>query len=119
MHIPVRLGFVGKSGPLPLTLDGENAKGPDERVLELTNTEERFVFVDVAEEPLLSAGRGFSAPVVFQVPTKRAAQAELMARDSDAFNRWEAGQALATDVLKEMAAHGAAADPIYVAAAGE
>ena len=119
MHIPVRLGFVGKSGALPLTLEGENAKGPNERVLELTNAEERFVFVDVAEEPLLSVGRGFSAPVVFKVPATRAAQAELMARDSDAFNRWEAGQALATDVLKEMATHGTAADPIYVASAGE
>jgi aminopeptidase N len=119
MHVPVRLGFVGKSGALPLTLEGENAKGPDERVLELTDAQERFVFVDVAEEPLLSVGRGFSAPAVFKVPTSRSAHAQLMARDSDAFNRWEAGQALATDVLKDMAARGADADPVYVAAAGE
>ena len=63
MHIPVRLGLVGTSGgALPLTLEGENATGPDERVLELTRAEQRFVFVDVAEEPLLSLGRGFSAP---------------------------------------------------------
>jgi aminopeptidase N len=119
MHIPVRLGFVGKHGALPLTLEGENAKGPEERVLELTSPEERFVFVDVAEEPLLSIGRGFSAPAVFKVPTSRKAHAQLMARDSDAFNRWEAGQALAADVLKEMAAHGTKADSTYVAACGE
>ena len=119
MHVPVRLGLVGRSGSLPLTLEGENAKGPDERVLELTDTETHFTFVDVAEEPLLSVGRGFSAPAVFKVPTGRKANAQLMARDSDAFNRWEAGQALATDVLKEMASGSAAADPTYVAAIGE
>jgi aminopeptidase N len=119
MHIPVRIGFVGSNGALPLTLEGENAKGPDERVLELTHERERFVFVDVAEEPLLSIGRGFSAPAVFKVPTSRNAHAQLMARDSDAFNRWEAGQALATDVLKDMASKGGAADPVYVDAIGE
>ena len=119
MHIPVRLGLVGRSGSLPLTLEGENAKGPDERVLELTDTQTRFTFVDVAEEPLLSVGRGFSAPAVFKVPTGRKANAQLMARDSDAFNRWEAGQSLATDVLKEMASGKAQADPTYVTAIGE
>ncbi len=74
MQIPVTLGLVGKSGAaLPLTLEGENAAGPEERVLELTEAQQRFVFVDVAEEPLLShrAG-GFSAPVHFKTPTSRA-----------------------------------------------
>jgi aminopeptidase N len=119
MHVPVRLSLVGGSGSLPLTLEGENAKGPDERVLELTDAQQRFTFVDVAEEPLLSIGRGFSAPAVFKVPTSRKAHAQLMARDSDAFNRWEAGQALATDVLKEMASGKGGADPTYVTAIGE
>ncbi|HWY61002.1 MAG TPA: aminopeptidase N, partial [Rhizomicrobium sp.] len=33
MHIPVRIGLVGKSGAhLPLTLEGENAAGPETRV---------------------------------------------------------------------------------------
>ena len=108
MHIPVRLGFVGSQGALPLTLEGENAKGPNERVLELTKPEERFVFVDVAEQPLLSVGRGFSAPAVFKVPIDRKSHATLMGRDADSFNRWEAGQALATDILKEMASNAAA-----------
>ncbi|MBV9991815.1 MAG: aminopeptidase N [Alphaproteobacteria bacterium] len=118
MHIPVRLGFVGKAGAIPLTLEGENARGPDERVLELTEAETRFVFVDVAEEPLLSIGRGFSAPAVFKLPAGRKARAQLMARDADAFNRWEAGQALATEVLKEMAAGKAEPDPVHIEAIG-
>jgi aminopeptidase N len=120
MHIPVRLGFVGSRGAMPLTLEGENAKGPNERVLELTEAEQKFVFVDVTEEPLLSVGRGFSAPVVFKVPTDRKSHATLMGRDADAFNRWEAGQALATDILKEIASNPSATpDPAYITAIGE
>jgi aminopeptidase N len=125
MHIPVRLGFVGQSGrALPLTLEGENATGPEERVLELTDGEQRFVFVDVPEEPLLSIGRRFSAPVHFKTPTDRKGRAALMRRDADAFNRWEASQALATDVLLEMAraaqsGRAPQADAIYVEAIGE
>jgi aminopeptidase N len=125
MPIPVRLGFVAKDGrALPLTLQGENVEGSDERVLELTRSEETFVFVNVPEEALPSIGRGFSAPANFKVPLDRKARAALMGRDSDAFNRWEAGQTLATDVLLDMAdkaKDGAlpAADKTYLDAIGE
>jgi len=121
LHIPVRLGFVGAGGrALPLTLEGENASGPDERVLELTKPEQRFVFVDVAEPPLLSIGRGFSAPANVKTSIDCKGRAALMAHDSDPFNRWESGQTLATEVLLEMAQGGQSTpDPIYLAAIGE
>ncbi len=125
MQIPVRLGFVASDGhALPLTLQGENVAGPDERVLELTKAEETFVFVDVPEAPLLSIGRGFSAPAKFQQPLTRSARAALMGRDADAFNRWEAGQALATEILLDMAdsakaGAAPATDTIYLDAIGE
>jgi aminopeptidase N len=116
MHIPVRLGLVGASGrALPLTLEGENATGPEERVLELTEAEHRFVFVNVEEEPLLSAGRGFSAPAIFKVPHTPHERVALMANDPDPFNRWEAGQAAARTAMLEMIA-GAAPDPLYIEA---
>ena len=103
MHIPVRLGLVGKSGnPLPLTLDGENETGPETRVIELTEAEQRFVFVNVAEAPLLSLGRGFSAPAIFKTQSTRRDRAVLMGKDSDAFNRWEAGQTLAAEIMLEV-----------------
>jgi len=102
MVIPVRLGLLGSQGPQPLTLEGENATGPDERVLELDTAEKTFTFVGVEEPPLLSLGRHFSAPVHFKVPVDRNSLAALMGRDTDSFNRWEAGQALATDILKQM-----------------
>jgi len=103
MLVPVRIGLVGgNGGALPLTLEGENSTGPDERVLEFTQAEQTFVFVDIAEAPLLSVGRALSAPVHFKVPLDRKARAALMGRDSDAFNRWESGQALATEILLDM-----------------
>jgi aminopeptidase N len=121
MHVPVRIGLVGKSGaPLPLTLDGENANGPETRVLELTEAFQRFTFVDVAEEPLLSLGRGFSAPVVFRTPHGRHDRATLMGKDSDSFNRWEAGQILAAEIMLEVAGKARAdADTSYIGAIGD
>ncbi|MGO8713194.1 MAG: aminopeptidase N [Rhizomicrobium sp.] len=125
MHVPVRLGFVAADGrALPLTLQGENVTGPDERVLELTKAEETFVFTDATEAPLISIGRGFSAPVNFKSPLTRQARAALMGRDADPFNRWEAGQALATDILLGMADSAKAGavpatDTVYLQAIGE
>jgi aminopeptidase N len=51
---------------------------------------------------LLSLGRRFSAPAHFKTQTSRAGRAKLMALDGDDFNRWEAGQTLATEILSEM-----------------
>jgi aminopeptidase N len=125
MHIPLALGLVGKAGgaPLRLTLEGENAPGPQERVVELTREEERFVFTGIHEEPVVSLGRGFSAPVVLKSKMDAATRAFLMRRDTDSFNRWEAGQQLSTDILLAMirdiqAGRAAAPDPVYIEAIG-
>jgi aminopeptidase N len=121
LHIPVRLGLVGASGTaLPLTLEGENDNGPETRVLELRENFQRFVFAGVREEPLLSLGRGFSAPAIFKTPHTRHERAVLMGKDSDAFNRWEAGQVLAADIMLDVAVPGASGDSAdYVAAIGD
>jgi aminopeptidase N len=120
MPVPVRLGLVGKSGrALPLTLEGENAPGPDERVLELSHPQQTFTFVGVDEEPLLSVGRRFSAPATFKVRQSAEDRATLMARDPDSFNRWEAGQAAARDTMLDIIAGRATSpDAHYVTAIG-
>lgn len=104
MHIPLSLGLVGKGSgkALPLTLSGENAQGPVERVLEITQARQQFVFTGISEEPALSLARNFSAPVVLKNETDAKTRAFLMGKDSDSFNRWEAGQQLATDILLAM-----------------
>lgn len=124
MVIPVRLGLLGRNGALALTLEGENATGPEERVLELNEAEQTFTFVNVEEEPLLSLGRRFSAPVHFKVPVNRRSLATLMGRDTDGFNRWEAGQTLSSDVLRQMAGEaargaGPKTDQTYIEAIGQ
>ncbi|MDE2500753.1 MAG: aminopeptidase N [Alphaproteobacteria bacterium] len=121
MHIPVRLGLLGKTGrALPLTLEGENAQGPNERVLELSDAEQTFTFVGVDEAPLLSVGRGFSAPATFKVTQSGWERAALMAHDPDSFNRWEAGQTAArTTMLDVISGKVSGPDPLYVEAVGE
>lgn len=105
MLIPLRLGLVGAASgrALPVALEGENARGPLERVIELCGHEQTFVFTDIAESPLISLGRGFSAPVHVRTSLSRQQRAVLMAHDPDDFNRWEAGHALACDVMLTMA----------------
>jgi aminopeptidase N len=117
MHIPVRIGLIGKNGDsLPLILEGENQTGPESRVLELQAAHQSFTFVDVAEPPLLSLGQGFSAPAIFKAPHSRKDRATLMGRDRDDFNRWEAGQALAAEIMLDNATKAASGD--YIAALG-
>jgi len=92
-------------------------------VLELTAPESRFVFTGVNEEPVLSIGRNFSAPVVIRTAADARTHAFLMSRDTDAFSRWEAGQQLSTDVLLAMIrdiqlGRPARADSIYIEAMG-
>ncbi|MEI9995333.1 MAG: aminopeptidase N [Rhizomicrobium sp.] len=107
LHVPVRLGFIGQNGnPMPLTLEGESRTGPDERVLELTQSEQTFRFVDVAQKPLVSLGRGFSAPANFVTGFTPEELAFQMKADHDDFNRWEAAQKLATGILLNAAANG-------------
>jgi aminopeptidase N len=103
LHIPVRIGLLGSDGrDLPLRMAGEGAEcARSERVLELVEEERRFAFVDVAERPVPSLLRNFSAPVKLLVERSRDELAFLMAHDSDAFNRWEAGQELAKSLLLE------------------
>ncbi|CAM3603515.1 aminopeptidase N [Halomonas lysinitropha] len=106
LHIPVRLGLVGtKSGrDLPLTLEGESL-GSD-AVIHLREEEQEFLFTDVSEAPVPSLLRGFSAPVKLHFPYAREDLAFLQARDSDGFNRWDAGQRLALLALDDLiAAH--------------
>jgi aminopeptidase N len=95
-HIPVAIGLLdGQGKDMPLLLNGHSGQ-PTTLVLELTATQQTFHFTKVAEKPVPSLLRNFSAPVVLEYDYSDDDLAFLMAHDSDAFNRWEAGQRLAT-----------------------
>jgi aminopeptidase N len=112
-HIPVRMGLVGADGgDLPLQLDGENQPGDSTRVLNLTGETQSFTFVNVNERPVPSIGRGFSAPVKLNLKLDDADRAFLMGRDSDLFNRWDAGQQLSQAHLLKLAAASAGGAPM-------
>jgi aminopeptidase N len=100
LHIPLAVGLIAPDGSeVPLRLAGESAPAGTDRVLSVTESEERFVFEDVPAQPVPSLLRRFSAPVVLDFPYGEAELTHLMAHDADPFNRWEAGQRLATGLL--------------------
>ncbi len=98
--IPVAMGLVGGKGDLPLY--GEGLNGETHAVLEVTGPEQTFVFDKVAERPVPSLLRNFSAPVKWHFPYSRDELLFLMARDSDGFNRWDACNQLAVSMLEDM-----------------
>ena len=101
--IPVALGLLDANGhELPLRLSDESQPVGTSRVLAVTEAEQTFTFVDIAEQPLPSLLRGFSAPVKLSFPYTRDQLMFLMQHDTDGFNRWNAGQQLSVQVLQEM-----------------
>jgi aminopeptidase N len=123
--IPVSMGLLGSKGQdLPLQLEGEAEAQGTSRVLQLVEAEQSFVFQNVAERPVPSLCRGFSAPVRLRFERSREELAFLMAHDSDSFNRWNAGQTLAGQILLELTAAAQAGgelslDPLFVEACGK
>ncbi|MFK8399260.1 aminopeptidase N [Pseudomonas sp. BGr12] len=101
--IPVQMGLIDKLGnALSLRLQGEEHAHGSDRVLQVTEAEQSFTFVGLAEKPLPSLLRGFSAPVKLSFPYNRDQLMFLMQHDEDGFNRWEAGQQLSVQVLQEL-----------------
>jgi aminopeptidase N len=84
--------------------EGQIRSAATTRVLELTEAKQSFVFTDVQHPPIPSLLRHFSAPVVMNFDYSDDQLAFLLAHDSDPFNRWEAGQRLATRRLLSLAA---------------
>jgi len=109
LHIPFALGLVGPDGmDIELLLEGEEpgdqrASGQQNkeitRVLSLQEPRQSFVFVNVPAAPVPSLLRNFSAPVIVKYGFSDADLTHLMAHDANAFNRWEAGQRLALELI--------------------
>ena len=105
LHIPIAVGLIGPDGDdLPLQLVGESSKIAGTRVLDLTEPEQTFTFENIDEEPVPSVLRGFSAPCIVEGEIPKAHLLHRLSKDSDGFNRWDAGQTLALQCLQEMVA---------------
>jgi len=103
--IPISVGLVGPDGKdLVLTSVEEGGQVTDigqvtTHVLKLTKWNQTFTFKDVAVKPIPSVLRDFSAPVKLVTEQSDDELKFLLANDSDAFNRWEAGQRLVTRLI--------------------
>ncbi|MEY2874948.1 MAG: hypothetical protein RLZZ373_2319 [Pseudomonadota bacterium] len=84
--IPVAMGLLGA--------DGQPVAGTD-RVLVLDSASQSWTFTGLSAAPVPSLLRGFSAPVLLDWAAGEAELFTLLGHDTDAFNRWEAGQRLA------------------------
>ncbi len=100
LHIPLGIGLVAADGE-DIALDLEGVGVLNEPMLELKQQKQTFRFRNVAKRPVLSLNRGFSAPVQTTANTSPDDQLFLMERDSDSFNRWEAGQTRARALILE------------------
>ena len=105
LHIPVAAALLDSEGG---TISARRpADGPDEAtewILELTEAEQTFEFESVGTRPIPSLLRNYSAPVRLKIERDRETLAFLMAHETDAFNRWDAGHTLASQLLLELAA---------------
>lgn len=90
-HMPIKVGLVGSSGADLL-----------EKVLELKAESQDFIFENIAEKPIASVNRGFSAPVKLQSDLSFDQKLFLMAHDSDSFNRFEAAQVVSQQLMLEL-----------------
>ncbi|MGV0034649.1 MAG: aminopeptidase N [Candidatus Azotimanducaceae bacterium WSBS_2022_MAG_OTU7] len=107
-HLPLKIGLIdaaGKDIRFPV-MDLDVASIDDttgfSAVLNVTEKEQKYVFREIESAPTPSLLRGFSAPVKLDYSYTRDDLTFLMSHDSDGFNRWEAGQRLAVDVIQEI-----------------
>lgn len=98
LPVPLRLGLLDEDGRVQsfLTEDGIEA---EEATLIVDQGETEIRLGGVARAPVLSVLRGFSAPVVLTVEEPADHRFIRLAHDPDLFNRFEAGQGLARDLI--------------------
>ncbi len=97
-HMPMRLALFDPLGQ-PLVLD---SAGNLEQIIEIKDPETLLRYEDMPPQVMISAFRGFSAPIILNTDLDNEELASLMVCDSDPFNRWEAGQQLATRIMLAM-----------------
>ena len=73
----------------------------EKKILHLTKKRQTFKFENIAEKPTADLLQEFSAPVRLQYDYSNEQLAFLLKHSKDAFNRWDAGNRLALNVLCE------------------
>jgi aminopeptidase N len=104
-QIPLGVGLIdprGEAVTLKLKDEPDAARPVINRVLKVDQQSQQFVFTGVVEKPVPSLLRSFSAPIRLNFDYSREELFFLMVHDSDGFNRWNAAQLLAIEVIHEL-----------------
>ena len=105
-HIPLRMSLLDGSGKALSVVWPEQASAINaastEAVVSVLEDQQTYVFSDIAERPVPSLVRGFSAPVKLDYPYTEAQLMFLAQNDDDGFNRWEAVQRLLLKALQDV-----------------
>ncbi len=84
------------------------------KICEVTDAVHKFRFPGLSTKPIPSINRGFSAPIIVERDQTNSERAFLLAHDTDPFNKWEAGRALARDVMVRMVTEDTPPDQTYI-----
>ena len=99
LHIPVALALLDSQGGEMALVCPERLAEAERGLFELHGAEETIRFGAVSEKPRLSILRNFSAPLKVAYACDAEELLFLFRHDQDPFNRWEAGQCLASRLL--------------------
>jgi aminopeptidase N len=86
-HIPLKVRLITA------------ANNQAEQLLELTEPAQTWTFDRIDDRPVLSINRNFSAPIHIDFEQSEEDLLTLFSSDDDPFNRWEAGQKLAMQMI--------------------
>ncbi|EIR22691.1 peptidase M1 family protein, partial [Yersinia pestis PY-09] len=97
LHIPLDIElYDSKGNVIPLQHNGL----PVHHVLNVTEAEQTFTFDNVAQKPIPSLLREFSAPVKLDYPYSDQQLTFLMQHARNEFSRWDAAQSLLATYIK-------------------
>jgi aminopeptidase N len=97
LPIPLRVGLLDQDGRTQAFV--RDGQAVDETVVVLDQPRTKVRLEGVDRPPVVSALRGFSAPVVLTSDAEPKDRYVVLAADPDLFNRWEAGQELARELI--------------------
>ena len=100
MHMPLRVGLMDRAGK-DIALHLASGQPVVDGIVELKQRRETFRFTKIAERPVPSLNRNFSAPINLTINLSDQDLAFRMAHDSDPFNRWQATQDYAARITIE------------------
>jgi len=86
--------------PLKMALFAKDGKEILAKTLSISKMQETFLFENLAEEPILSINRDFSAPIIVQ--EEHVDFAFLMQYDTNSFTRYEASQNFALQTIESL-----------------